>query len=112
MIQFFDIRSHVAEPPAWVGNVFFWMFVGSLIGLILTWLFNRRNNRVGAFRMTIVAMVATAAAVDVERGLNATWRFQAYDAVTYDQMLFKFWRRLRIDQFYSDLSFIRPPNDD
>lgn len=75
--------------------------------LVALGFFLRRNSRVLAYRKHILHLIGEASLVDIKHGeKNFFWRYQALDEVSYDEMLWKFWKSF--DSFYSDWSFIYP----
>lgn len=96
------------DLPAWLnGDVLLYVFLFALFGLLCTFLIQRRNDRVLQFRTELINAVRRAAETDASLGKEYDWRYEALleamHAVTYEQMLYKFWRRL--DSFYPDRSF-------
>lgn len=35
------------------------------------------------------------------------WRYEAFDSVSYNAMMLRFWKRLRPSSWYSDTAFLR-----
>jgi hypothetical protein len=65
-----------------------------------------RNKSVYRFRRHLLAMVTQASHADVRSGHAWQWRFEAFETVSYELMLSKFW--VPITDFYEDYSFIDP----
>ena len=82
-----------------------------LILLVLpAWIFSiwtpARARRVRDYRIDLVHRVAKACETDVAHGHTSyKWRWDAFDAVSFDQMVYS-WRSL--DSFYPDRSFLEP----
>ena len=57
-----------------------------------------RNYLVFRYRNEFVIKIAMKSREDAENNLSWRWRFDEYDKISYQEMLFKFWRR--IDSFY------------
>lgn len=57
-----------------------------------------RNSRVFQFRREISDIVF---ATD-----DWQWRLKVYRTVTYDQMMLQFWKPVKPESFYKDLSFL------
>lgn len=68
-----------------------------------------RNHFVARYRMDLLERMLLAAKLDELYGRPWVWRFDAYRAVSYEQMLYKFWRRL--DSFYPDQGFAEKTHD-
>ena len=64
-----------------------------------------RNEMVYRYRGAMLQDVSHAARVDIAEGRQWEWRYDVYEGVTYDQMVWKFWRRF--DSFYPNQSFRR-----
>jgi hypothetical protein len=65
-----------------------------------------RNQKVHKYRRSLLRKISDAGDVDIENNRPWEWRHDIYDTITYDEMLYKFWRRL--DSFYPDRSFLDP----
>jgi hypothetical protein len=66
-----------------------------------------RNDYVLAFRHKLIKQISAAAKADIEAGRDWEWRYEIYETVSYDQMVYKFWKPL--ESFYQDRSFIELP---
>jgi len=77
-----------------------------LIALGISMIFLKRNNTVIEYRQYILNQLLHCATQDILAGRDWQWRYDAIRMVTYDEMLYKFWRKL--DTFYTDLSFLQP----
>ena len=62
-----------------------------------------RNEMVYCYRRTMLQDVSRAARADIAEGREWQWRYDVYDGVSYDTLVWKFWRRF--DSFYPDQSF-------
>lgn len=71
--------------------LFLVFFVGSLvfIGFILY-----RNNQVYKYRLRIINMVHDEAIKAIENGTYTIGGYDILDTVSYDEMVYKFWRPL------------------
>ena len=66
-----------------------------------------RNNAVYGYRADLLAKVSRAARSDINQGRPGwEWRYDAFQAVDYNRMVWCFWRPL--DSFYPDRSFVDP----
>jgi hypothetical protein len=84
-----------------------WLFAACVVGILFCTYQMRRNCRVLAFRVQLLDDIGRAAQVDRLHGHNDfKWRYEAFDAVTYDEMMRRFWRPL--ESFYPDRRFTRP----
>lgn len=63
-----------------------------------------RNFRVYDYRNNMLDSLSTSTHDDIMKGREWRWRLDDYDSVSYDEMMFKFWRRF--DSFYPDKSFL------
>lgn len=73
------------------------VLIAATLGMI------RRNNRVLRYRRDVLNRISDAAYIDIEHGNPWVWRYTLYDSVSYDEMLYKFWRPL--DSFYPNELF-------
>ena len=51
-----------------------------------------QNNRVYRARMGLIERISNAAKADISRGDEWRWRYEAFDAVSYEQMFARPWR--------------------
>ena len=65
-----------------------------------------RNKKVYQYSNKILDQVSIAAKSDISKGRNFEWRYNAFNSVSYVEMVNQFWRKL--DSFYPDKSFIDP----
>lgn len=88
----------VAEILIYVGmTVCAWGMIWCLITF-------RRNNQVSKYRNELIQRVGALAQDDINNGRGWEWRWRAYETVSYDEMLRKFWKPL--DSFYEDKAFM------
>lgn len=95
--------------PAWIGELGLIVAMISTVGLVHALYMRWRNHRVYKLRTALIAVVTVASKMDAELGRDYAWRMAVLDSVTYNDMLLKFWRPLRLNAFYQDLSFLMPP---
>ena len=69
------------------------MIVFGAIFLLLSGL-SRRNVSVYDYTITVLAKVSLAANGDIDHGRPWRWRYDAYDALSYNALLWHFWRPL------------------
>jgi hypothetical protein len=63
-----------------------------------------RNNIVYKFRASLINLISERNQDDINNGLGFTgWRFVEFNTVSYDEMVWKFWRRC--SSFYKDKRF-------
>ena len=79
------------------------MFVAAAIVVILSGLCLIRNRGVYQYRMALLANVSRANLRDIDAGRPWRWRYDVFDSVSYNTMVWQFWRRF--DSFYPDQSF-------
>lgn len=75
--------------------------LGILAAVLIWW----RNDAVFNYRMDLLSRVSDACIDDLRRGRydDWHWRYQAFGAVSYNKMVYQFWRPLY--SFYPDLRF-------
>jgi hypothetical protein len=73
------------------------LMIWSLVTLV-------RNSKVYAYRGELIDKMYDAADDDINRGRSYKWRQEVYQSVSYNEMVYKFWKP--IDSFYPDKSFI------
>lgn len=66
-----------------------------------------RNSQVSNFRRTLLKKVSDAAHDDLHKERDPFWRYDTLDSVSYNRMMFQFWKPLRVNWFYKDDLFIR-----
>lgn len=60
-----------------------------------------RNSVVFSYRTSLLGEISTAVGIDMNNGMwDSEWRYDMYDEVSYDEMMFKFWKRC--DSFYPE----------
>lgn len=79
-----------------------------LVAMTLAGIMMVRNGRVLRFRLSLLAQVSARAQQDIRLGRSWQWRYDRMNSVTYEAMLFDL-RRLRVENYYDDLSFLREP---
>lgn len=82
----------------------FWFLLSVVMIVNLILLF--RNSRVYKYRTRLLREVGEVSKSEARSLQPWQWRFQALEAVSYREMVFKFWRPL--DSFYPDKSFLDP----
>ena len=65
------------------------------------------NQRVFRFRRSMLDSIHRASTADVYARRDWRWRYEAFNQVTYDQMMRRPWKRLRPESWYDDTSFLR-----
>jgi hypothetical protein len=79
------------------------ILLGSIFCLFMIW----RNTRVYEYRTRLVHGAHDAYREEIrDDGRYDPWRYHAFERVTYNRMLFQFWRKM--DSFYPDKSFLDP----
>lgn len=68
-----------------------------------------RNRRVYKFRSKLLAQVSEAVDDDLKKGryTNWEWRFDVLGEVEYTTMVYKFWKPLKAESFYSNTLFLQ-----
>ena len=75
-----------------------------MILLVCSLIILARNERVSQYRARLLSQVSRAAKDDIKKDMPWKWRYDVFDSVSYEQMLFKFWKPLK--SFYKDASFL------
>lgn len=79
----------------------------ALVGLVWCCFMLRRNEKLRDYLLNMLDQTAEAATEDLlDFGVSWKWRYDVFDAVSQDEMLFKFWRSF--DSFYPDKRFLDP----
>lgn len=82
--------------------------IGSLVLISLPFVyFLWRNQRVCRVRKDVLRSILAAGERDIESGLDFKWRYEAFDKVSYESMLYRFWKSVRPEEFWTDLEFMR-----
>ena len=64
-----------------------------------------RNEMVYRYRIALLKDMSRAAQSDIRAARPWKWRYDVYDSVSHDEMVWRFWRRFK--SFYPDQSFRR-----
>ena len=83
------------------------VFVLLLAGVVASVGFLWRNWCVREYRLRLINEIRDAGLVDIRHGQPWEWRWRVYETVSYDAMLFQFWRSL--DSFYPAGAFDAAP---
>lgn len=76
------------------------------VGMAFCLLMIYRNSEVYKYRRVLLRRIREAAKLDIKKGREFHWRYDAFDVVEYDDMIMKFWKPL--GSFYRDLSLTDP----
>lgn len=77
-----------------------------LMIVILICLFGWREQKVINYRFKLINKIGLAITKDIRRGNNRyAWRWDTFNEVSRDEMLFKFWKPL--DSFYKNKDFLK-----
>lgn len=80
-------------------------------GLFFCYILAYRNKKVMLLRTELNNRVYECQIGDIDKGvLDSKWRRDVFRSVSYNEMVFKFWKPL--NSFYPDLSFIDPDATD
>jgi len=74
--------------------------------LCLCIFFFYRNNKVYEFRQYLLAQVDVGSASDISRRVDFHWRFDKLDLVSYNTMLYTWWRPLKAEEWWVNTSFL------
>ena len=73
--------------------------------LLLSIVLYIRNNQIYLYRMGLIGRIYTANLRDPQ---SAVWRWRQYEAVSYEPMIWKFWKPL--SSFYDEEAIIHGKN--
>lgn len=71
-----------------------------VILLVFTVYLGYRNYEVCSERIRVINEIGIMCAKDNETNREWHWRFDVYNEITYDQMLYKFW--IPVNRFFKD----------
>lgn len=74
-----------------------------IIILLLQKIYNRVDEVV-EYRLAIIDQIAVATKSDNKKKLTSEWRFEIYDQVGFNEMVWMFWKPVNF--FWKDYSFI------
>lgn len=78
-----------------------------ILFMIVTMILLDRNYKVANYRRDLIEKMYQASVNDIDaKTYIFAWRQEIYHSVSYNDMLFKFWKPL--DSFYPDKSFLEP----
>lgn len=73
-----------------------------------------RNAQVYKFRYLLINKCGELIKADILSGkmpVYDPWRFDAFESVSYERMLWHFWKPLKPRAWYSDTSFLEPKGE-
>ncbi len=80
-------------------------------GVFLFFLFFMiRNFKVHTFSLELLDKLSKYAQLDIEHNCKWEWRYDMFTTVSYARMFFTFWKYLKPESYWKDLSFILPSN--
>lgn len=85
-----------------------YLFVLSVLFTLANLLMLIRNNRVCAFRKSVINAIYEADLNNTRTSSGYEWRYQRFNSVSYDKMLWNFWKPLTVEAFYQNQDFILP----
>ena len=77
--------------------------VGMIFALFCLFML-KRNNDVYRFRIALLERIKIAAGNDTE---DWRWRYKAFDESSYQEQMHKFWRPLKVENFYANDDFLK-----
>ena len=80
------------------------VFVLLMIGGSLMVFLMFRNDRVHDYRQKLLGTISNCVEIDIQENRSWEWRYEIYHSVSYDNMLYRFWKPL--ESFYKDKSFL------
>jgi len=78
------------------------IFLILLVGMLGFGIF--RNAKIYKYRMKLIEQIALRCDEDIDNEQGWKWRWDVFESVSYDEMMYKFWKKL--DDFYPDKTFI------
>lgn len=69
-----------------------------------------RNDQVYKLHKRMSDRIHELSLKDIDAGRPWNWRWEKYEEVKYETMLNRFWKPLKPEAFYSDLSFLQESN--
>lgn len=78
-----------------------------VLALFASFFFLGRNSNVYHERMMMIEQVSHASTLDILMGREFHWRYEAFRAVSYNDMMWKFWKSPR--SFYANMDFCQAP---
>ncbi len=77
------------------------------LGVIYCSLMLIRNDKVYNFRKNLLDIIGRCSKDDIKNGRDYYWRYKKYEEVTYKDMVYKFWKPLKVESFYKDDKFLK-----
>lgn len=87
-------------------NIFILTFM--LINISLAIFLLNRVNKIYDFRKNMINQISLQCKRDIYAFKNWEWRYNYFETVSFYYMLHKFWKPLKPELFYKDLSFLAP----
>ena len=76
------------------------------LGLGASSLLIQRSLAVHEFRSFLIDRMEEAALREIMRGGNPSWRFDAFSKVSFEAMLWCFWRPLKVQSWWDNPDFV------
>jgi hypothetical protein len=86
----------------------FVVLVICIAGMVINLLFLIRNGLVYKESIRVLDMITKLCKQDINNGKDFLWRYDEYDKIRYDEMLYKFWRPIK--SFYKDSPALKEAN--
>lgn len=89
-----------------VGNIgFFGTLLFVDIGCIWSMI---RAKKIHTFRMGIIKAISDLTQEDIKAGLfeDFLWRYEEFETVPFENMMWPLWKPLKAEQYWKDLSFL------
>jgi hypothetical protein len=83
------------------------MLIVSLILLVFCFFIWFRNFKVRSFMLGILDDIHILACHEVEKNSEWRWRYVEFEKVSYERILFSFWKPLKVEKFWKDISFLQ-----
>ena len=89
----------------------FLMFLLFIFALYMSFRFSDRNHAIYFLRLILLKRVSEKAMEDIKNGRDWEWRYKYMESVTYEKMLYQFWKPLKLKYWYPDKSFVLSQNE-
>ena len=88
-----------------LGTILLGFLVFFLVILICCAYLLYRNQKIYSYRVELLRKISERATEDITNNIDWHWRYDTFESVSYDEMIYKFWKPL--DSFYKDKKFIQ-----
>lgn len=86
-------------------NIQLFTLFSSMAFLCLSLIMLIRNDQVHEYQIKMLHEASKKAKEDIKANRDWRWRYEEFEKVSYDEMVYKFWKPL--NSFYKDKSFLK-----